>query len=88
MGGLTWGYLLKRLGMWVLTIWIGTTIIFMIPRSGARRSGRCHGRSRMSAQSGFVENSDEIIKVWRARFGLDEPLPVQYVKLSGQFPAF
>jgi peptide/nickel transport system permease protein len=33
---------------------------------------------RMSAQSGFVENSAEIIEAWRARFGLDQPIYVQY----------
>ena len=32
MGGLTWNYVLKRVGMWFLTIWLGTTIIFLIPR--------------------------------------------------------
>ena len=32
MGGITWGYVLRRVGMWLLTILIGTTLIFMIPR--------------------------------------------------------
>jgi peptide/nickel transport system permease protein len=82
MGGLTWGYVLKRIGMWVLTIWLGTTIIFIIPRL-APGDPVAAMVSRMSAQSGYVENSDELIKVWRARFGLDEPLPVQYVKFLG-----
>lgn len=79
MGGLTWSYVFKRLGMWVLTMWLGTTIIFLIPRL-APGDPVAAMVSRMSAQSGYVENSAELIEVWRARFGLDEPLPMQYVK--------
>ena len=73
MGGLTWGYVLRRLGMWLLTIWIGSTLIFLIPRL-APGDPVAAMVSRMTAQSGFVENSAEIIEAWRARFGLDEPL--------------
>lgn len=82
MGGLTWGYVLKRVGMWVLTIWLGTTIIFIIPRL-APGDPVAAMVSRMSAQSGYVENSAELIEIWRARFGLDEPLPMQYIKFVG-----
>jgi len=39
--------------------------------------------ARMTQQSGFVENSDKIIEGWKERFGLNDPLPVQYVKYMG-----
>ena len=32
MGGLTKAYVLRRIGMFFLTVWLGTTIIFIIPR--------------------------------------------------------
>jgi peptide/nickel transport system permease protein len=82
MGGLTWNYVLKRIGMWFLTIWLGTTIIFMVPRMapGDPVAGMI---SRMLAQSGYIENAAEIINAWRARFGLDDPLPVQYIRYVG-----
>jgi peptide/nickel transport system permease protein len=64
--------------MWLLTILIGTTLIFLIPRL-APGDPVAAMVGRMSAQSGFVENSAQIIEAWRARFGLDQPLPVQYV---------
>ncbi len=79
MGGLTWNYVLKRVGMWFLTVWLGTTIIFMIPRLSPGDPVTAI-LTRMTAQSGFVENSAEIISAWRARFGLDDPMPVQYVR--------
>lgn len=77
MGGITWGYVLRRVGMWLLTILIGTTLIFVIPRL-APGDPVAAMVGRMSAQSGFVENSAEIINAWRVRFGLDQPLYMQY----------
>jgi len=79
MGGLTWNYVLKRVGMWFLTIWLGTTIIFFVPRlaPGDPVAGMI---SRMIAQSGYIENAADLIETWRARFGLDDPWPVQYVR--------
>lgn len=79
MGGITWGYVLRRLGMWFLTILIGSTLIFMIPRL-APGDPVAAMLGRMTAQSGFVENSAQIIEAWRARFGLDQPLYIQYFR--------
>ncbi len=77
MGGLTPKYIARRLGMWLLTIWLGSTIIFIIPRlaPGDPISAMV---SRLSFQSGYVENSTAMIEAWRARFGLDGPWYVQY----------
>jgi len=36
--------------------------------------------ARMTQQAGRVENSAELINAWRARFGLDQPAPIQYVQ--------
>ena len=82
MGGLTKVYLLKRLGMFLLTVWLGTTLIFIIPRL-APGDPITAMVSRMSAQAGRVENSDQIIEAWRARFGLDAPLHIQYLRYLG-----
>ena len=35
MGGLTKEYVLTRFAMWFITIFIGATAVFFIPRSGA-----------------------------------------------------
>ncbi len=79
MGGLTKEYVLKRVGMFLLTLWLGTTIIFIVPRlmPGDPITATI---GRMTAQGGTVENADELIEAWRARFGLDQPLPIQYVR--------
>lgn len=77
MGGLTPQYVLRRVGMWLLTIWLGSTIIFIIPRM-APGDPIAAMVSRLSFQSGYVENSTAMIEAWRARFGLDGPWYVQY----------
>ena len=79
MRGLTRAYVIRRLGMYVLTVWLGSTLIFAIPRlvPGDPVSAMI---SRMSQSGARVENSGEIIAAWRARFGLDAPIPVQYVR--------
>ncbi len=78
MGGLTPGYVLRRFGMFLLTVWLGATIIFIVPRL-APSDPVTAMISRMTAQSGYVANSAEIIEAWRARFGLDQPLWIQYL---------
>jgi peptide/nickel transport system permease protein len=69
---------IRRLGMYVLTVWLGSTIIFTIPRlvPGDPVAAMV---SRMSQEAGHIANSAEIINAWRARFGLDGPIYIQYL---------
>jgi peptide/nickel transport system permease protein len=87
MGGLTTGYVLKRIGMFFLTVWMGATIIFIVPRL-APGDPITATIGRMIAQGGSVENADELIETWKAKFGLDEPMPVQYVRYLGNLATF
>jgi len=82
MRGITLGYFLRRLGIFFLTIWIAATIIWIIPRimPGDPVSAMVN---RMVRNAGYVENSDKIIAGWKERFGLNDPLPVQYVRYLG-----
>lgn len=87
IGGITKEYLLKRLGMFFLTVWLGATLIFVIPRL-APGDPVASMVSRMAAQSGRVENSAEIIEAWRERFGLDAPWYVQYLRYLRSLATF
>ena len=82
MRGLTLGYVLRRFGMFLLTIWIAGTIIFIVPRL-APGDPVTAMVGRMQQQAGRVENAAEIIEIWRERFGLNDPLPVQYIRFLG-----
>jgi peptide/nickel transport system permease protein len=87
MGGLTKEYLMKRVGMFLLTVWLGTTLMFIIPRL-APGDPITAMIGRMSAQGARVENSAEIIAAWRARFGLDAPWHVQYLRYLRNMATF
>jgi len=82
MGGISLNYLVRRLLVFALTVWVAATLIFIIPRLAP---GDPIGAmiARMSRQEGFVENADLIIEAWRKRFGLDDPLHVQYFRFLG-----
>ncbi len=82
MGGLTRRYVLQRLLMWFLTIWIGVTLTFVIPRisKGDPTSAMV---LRMMGLRGYVENADEIIETYKQRFGLNDPWHVQYIRYLG-----
>jgi peptide/nickel transport system permease protein len=64
--------------MWLLTVWIGATLIFVIPRL-APGDPIAAMVLRMAGQGAIIENSAELIKVWREKFGLDGPWYVQYL---------
>ena len=79
MRNITLRYVLRRFGIFVLTVWIAATIIFIIPRL-APGDPITAMVARLSAQAGYVEGADQMIAAWRERFGLDDPLLVQYVR--------
>ncbi len=82
MGGITFKYLLRRFGIFLLTIWIAASLIWLIPRI-APGDPVTAMVSRMIRSSGYVENSEKIIEGWKERFGLNDPLPVQYIRFLG-----
>ena len=44
--------------------------------------------ARLSYQAGFIENADLIIEGWKERFGLNDPVYVQYVRYLGNLLRF
>ena len=82
MGSLTVGYALRRLGMFIFTVFLGTTIIFIIPRlvPGDQVAAMV---GRMSQSGARVENSAELINAWRARFAADDDATLLLSTASG-----
>lgn len=79
MGGLTKEYVIKRLLMFLLTVWLGTTLIFIIPRLAPGDPVQAM-IGRLVNEGANVENADEMIASYRERFGLDDPIYIQYLK--------
>ena len=87
MSGLTKEYLIRRFAIFLLTIWISATAIYIIPRL-APGDPIAAMISRMSQQAGYIENSDKIIEGWRERFGLNDPPLTQYIRYMGNLLRF
>lgn len=79
MGRIPSGYIVNRLVTLLLTVWIAATLIWIIPRLSPVDPAEIM-LGRMAAGAGTVANADQILETLRARFGLEDPLLVQYVK--------
>ena len=82
MGKIPRSYLIRRLVIFFLTIWVAATLIWIIPRlaPGDPISAMV---GRMAQSAGYVENADAIVEGWKERFGLNDPPRVQYVRYLG-----
>jgi peptide/nickel transport system permease protein len=83
----TIGYLLRRLGIFFLTIWAAATINFIVPRL-APGDPMAAILGKLEAQGGRIEDGAKLIAAYRKMFGLDDPLPLQYLKYLGSLAQF
>ncbi len=79
MGGLTLKYVLRRLGIFFLTIFISATLIFLISRAIPGDPVETMWR-QLEMQKGQIEQIDVIIDHYKELYGLNEPGYVQYLK--------
>lgn len=79
MRGIDLGYFVRRIFMFFLVVFVAASFNFLIPRLAP---GNPIGAitSRMSSASAGIENGQAMFEAYRKRFGLDEPIYVQYAK--------
>src|SRR5881227_467549 len=79
MRGIDLGYFVRRIGMFFLVVFVAASFNFVIPRLAP---GNPIGAitSRMANASSGIENGQEMFEAYRKRFGLDQPLYIQYGK--------
>jgi peptide/nickel transport system permease protein len=79
MRGINLSYFVQRIGMFFLVIFVAASFNFLIPRMAP---GNPIGAitSRMANASAGIENGQAMFEAYRKRFGLDDPLYVQYFK--------
>lgn len=71
-------YILRRVGLFFLSVFIGVTLVFLLTRLAPGDPIEAQILS-LEAQSGnTMGDIGEIIKIYRKRFRLDEPLHIQY----------
>ncbi|MFN8512519.1 MAG: ABC transporter permease [Thermomicrobiales bacterium] len=72
--------ILRRIGLFFLVVWGAATVNFIIPRLSPSDPIRSR-LSAMAVQSGYVQSGvEEMVKAYQAKFGLDQPLWMQYVR--------
>jgi peptide/nickel transport system permease protein len=81
------GYVLRRLAVFLVIVWVAASINFVILRlaPGDPVAGIL---VRIGQQGGSFAGGDEIIRSYRQAFGLDEPFLVQYAKFVASFVQF
>jgi peptide/nickel transport system permease protein len=81
---MTLGYLVRRLVLFVVVVWVATSFIFFLPRLAPGRDP-IRERLAMMAVSGSVSQGaiEAMAKAYEERFGLNQPLYVQYFRFLG-----
>jgi peptide/nickel transport system permease protein len=79
MRGVDLSYFVQRIVMFFLVVFVAASFNFLIPRLAP---GNPIGAitSRMAQASAGIENGQAMFEAYRKRFGLDEPMYIQYVK--------
>ena len=75
---MSWRYLGQRFIIFIATIVISVTVVFFVPRL-VPGDPMAAVFSKLSAMAGGSAASDELVAVYRERFGLDQSLWQQYV---------
>src|SRR5258708_535482 len=71
-------YVVRRVGLFLLIVWIAATLNFLAPRLTGKDPIE-QQLLRQTAQGGSVEAGiADISRVYRQKFGLDQPIWVQY----------
>jgi peptide/nickel transport system permease protein len=80
---MTFGYITRRIGVFLLIIVVAVTINFIMPR--LRSTNPIEERLYRMAGSGgiYVNQIQDMIKIYNQKFGLDKPLYVQYFNYWG-----
>jgi peptide/nickel transport system permease protein len=76
-------YVVRRVGFFFLILWMAATLNFFIPRLSSQNPVR----ERMIEQAvlgGYVHaGMDQMVEEYERRFGLDQPLYIQYFRYMG-----
>jgi peptide/nickel transport system permease protein len=76
-------YVLKRFGIFVLIVWLASSVNFFLPRLGGQDPMRAH-LLEQAMLGGYVQAGlEEMVVEYNVKFGLDKPLWQQYLNYLG-----
>lgn len=74
------GYVVRRIGLFIIVLWGAATLNFIIPRLAPGDPVR-ERLYEMASQGGYLQQGiEEMVKAYDKEFGLDQPLYVQYFR--------
>lgn len=74
---MTWSYVLRRFAMFVAVLWLAVTVNFIVPRM-APGDPTAAVLEQLLSRGQQVQGAADIVASYRARFGLDDPILLQY----------
>ncbi len=76
-------YVFKRFGIFVLIVWLASSVNFFLPRLGGQDPMRAH-LLEQAMLGGYVQAGlEEMVQEYNVKFGLDKPLWQQYLNYLG-----
>ncbi len=82
-------YVIRRVLLFLLVIWVGTSLIFFLPKLAPNRDPVAERLGMMAATGGInTEGLDQMVEAYRAKFGLDQPLWKQYLNYMADMLRF
>ena len=76
-------YVFKRFGIFLLIVWLASSINFFLPRLGGQDPMRAH-LLEQAMLGGYVQAGlEEMVQEYNVKFGLDKPLWQQYLNYLG-----
>jgi peptide/nickel transport system permease protein len=77
------GYVARRFGVFLLIVWMAATINFLIPRLSPANPVRERLLQAVAQGGANIGAMEDLVKSYEARFGLDQPLWIQYIRYLG-----
>jgi peptide/nickel transport system permease protein len=74
------GYVLRRIGVFFVIVWVAATINFIIPRLSDANPVRERLLQAVATGGVGTTSMEEVVKSYEAKFGLDQPLWEQYLR--------
>ena len=82
-------YVIKRVALFLIVIWLAATINFFVPRIGGRDPVLEKLISEAALNQGFLQTGyQQMAKEYQKKFGLDRPIMVQYFTFLGDTARF
>ena len=94
---MTLSYLTKRIGVFLLVVWLAASFNFVLPHLGTVNPIRqkmtrtaAFGNTNMTAKGSGTDRSyfEQSVASWEKKFGLDQPLWKQYIRYLGDTARF